>query len=129
MLFTQCNEVLLRKSISLNALFVQLIRALSSFQLATGFPPFPSPTQQQCQLFAFQIYYAFMTADLETACEIGLLAKDNAPLLGVLYSSFLMRICQIVLAVSHFLGTRHVPMINTNINKYILITSEYLFLI
>lgn len=87
----------------------------------SNLPPasLPSPTQQQCQLFAFQIYYAFMTADLETAWEIGLVAKDNAPLL--VYFPVL-RIWAIFLAFSHFwelfLGVITLSLLLVHISKY-----------
>jgi len=80
MLFTQCNEVLLRKSISLNALFVQLIRVLSSFQLATGLPPFPHSAAMPI------ICFSNLLRIHDCWSWNGLGAKDNAPLLGTYYS-------------------------------------------
>lgn len=81
--FTQCNEVEWGENIRVNLMLTQLIRHRPLSKLVN--PPLsPRPAlprtsphrtaHQQCELFVFQIYCAYMIGDPERAREIGLLA-------------------------------------------------------
>lgn len=76
LVFTQCNEVEWGENIRLNLMLTQLIKPRPLSKLVTPHPlsPPPSPAHQQCELFVFQIYYAYMIGDPERGREIGLLA-------------------------------------------------------
>lgn len=74
--FTQCNEVEWGENIRVNLMLTQLIRHRPLSKLVN--PPLSAPhrtAHQQCELFVFQIYYAYMIGDPERDREIGLLAS------------------------------------------------------